>query len=30
MKSGNLIFLKPSGPVQTSNGTAFIFLNYQM
>ena len=26
MKSGNLNFLEPSGPVQACNGTAFTYL----
>ena len=26
MKSGNLIFLEPSGPLQACNGTAYLFL----
>jgi len=28
MKSGNLNFLEPSGPVQDCNGTAFNILHY--
>jgi len=25
MKSGNLNFLEPSGPIQACNGTAYLF-----
>ena len=28
MKSGNLNFLEPSGPLQTCNGTVYLYLYY--